>query len=329
MGTEISVWEINQQELNPLNNLLREEGRKEPYDLEPWIASKPEILGPDLIIIGRQVITKSGRIDLLGIDRDGNIIIIELKRDQTNREALMQAIDYASDVAGWDDDKINDICKEYTKNDLSKLLFDIGIENISINEQQRILLVGFSVESALERMVEWLSEKYGVNINVLVLKYIKTKSGDELLAKTTILSEELAQERVNSRKALGWKMSKEPGTYSDQELTEILTNYLMKSNITNRRIRTLLLACLKNKTVTRDELKEYLIKAEPGLDAARAGSGISAISVQLGIARNDFLRQVIYYENPNYEWEKNNFSIREQYIELVKQVLQNVDPKME
>jgi RecB family endonuclease NucS len=51
------------------------------------------------LIIGEQVQTKSGYLDFLGIDKNGNTVIIELKRDKLPREVIAQTIDYASDVA--------------------------------------------------------------------------------------------------------------------------------------------------------------------------------------------------------------------------------------
>ena len=59
--------------------------------LENWIAKDSSILGLELLIIGRQVTTQfGGRIDLLGIDRQGDVSIIELKRDKTPREVVAQ-----------------------------------------------------------------------------------------------------------------------------------------------------------------------------------------------------------------------------------------------
>jgi hypothetical protein len=37
--------------------------------------------------------------------------------------------------------------------------------------------------------------------------------------------------------------------------------------------------------------------------------------------KNDFLRQVIAYDYPNYAWEKDNYRIRPDYKELVREVL--------
>src|SRR3990172_5784324 len=114
MSTEIRTWQIHEGKLQPLESALKAEGRTEPYDLEPWIESRPEIISPDLLLIGRQVPTKSGPIDLLGIDKSGNTVIVELKRDELPRESLAQAIDYASDVADWTVERLGEVCLEHT-----------------------------------------------------------------------------------------------------------------------------------------------------------------------------------------------------------------------
>src|SRR6266481_7947232 len=113
MGTEIKTWHIIDGKLVAAHTALKSEGRTEPYDLEPWLASQPEIIASDLLIVGRQVQTRSGPIDLLGIDSAGNTVIIELKRDQLPRECLAQAIDYASDVAEWSAERLGEICSTY------------------------------------------------------------------------------------------------------------------------------------------------------------------------------------------------------------------------
>ena len=71
MGTEIKTWQIVDGKLQSITTNLKDEGRTEPYDLEPWIESNASILGTDIVIIGRQTMSKSGPIDLLGIDKTG------------------------------------------------------------------------------------------------------------------------------------------------------------------------------------------------------------------------------------------------------------------
>ena len=179
MATEIKVWQIVDNKLEILKSNMIETGRKEAEDLEEWIKTDPTILGEDILIIGEQVSTRSGTIDFLGIDKSGDLIIVELKRDKLPREVLAQAIDYASDVSYWDVEKISEICRKYTGQTLEDYLNEkfetIELEDLIVNKTQRILLVGSSIEESLERMIGWLSNDYGVIINAIILKYIKTK----------------------------------------------------------------------------------------------------------------------------------------------------------
>jgi hypothetical protein len=72
MGTEIKTWQIIQGKLDSIDNALKNEGRTELYDLEPWLASSPEIIGPDFLIIGRQALTRPSPNGLQGIEKPGN-----------------------------------------------------------------------------------------------------------------------------------------------------------------------------------------------------------------------------------------------------------------
>lgn len=326
MATKVRTWQIVDGKLEVVESSLVEEGKSEAYDLEAWIASNPSIVGPDLIIIGRQVSTKSGPLDLLAVDRDGNLIIIELKRDALPRKALAQAIDYASDIADWNLEKISEVCIKHTRKSIEDVLNDefpdINLEGINVNETQRIILVGFSLESSLERMIEWLSNNYNVNINAVVLNYVKTKSGEELLTRTSIISEEVERERIRKRK-FRIPMSDEPGKYDDIQLKARLEKYLSQDLYSARRIRDVLLpVCLEQQSeVIREKLKEEFVDRGEAESIRQAGYFLSLISQQVGMEKNDFLRQIIGYEYPNNPWEKDNYRIRDEYQELVAEVL--------
>ncbi|MCL4505626.1 MAG: endonuclease NucS [Chloroflexi bacterium] len=329
MGTEIKTWQIVDGKLQPIDLGLVDAGRTEPYDLEPWLASNPEIIGHGIVIIGQQVMTRSGPVDLLGIDSSGNIVVIELKRDRLPREALAQAIDYASDIAEWNLDKLSEVCTSYSGKTLEEMLIeafpDVQLESISVNETQRLVLVGFSLESSLERMIEWLTDNYNVNVNAVVLTYVKTVSGDELLAKTSIISEESEITRVKKQKKFEIPMSDESGAYERGILKQRLLEYLNKPKVTNQRIRDILLpACLTHEVLTRDQLKNEFVAHDPGTEKSKVGYYVTVMSSQLGMTKNDFLRQVISYEYPTYKWEKDNFAIRPEYRDLITQILEEL-----
>jgi len=325
MATEIKVWQVFNDELRLIETTMEEANRREAT-LQQWIRSNPEILGEDILIIGEQVRTKSGSIDFLGIDSIGNLVIIELKRDKLPREVLAQAIDYASDVSTWDRDKINDICQQYTRQDIENYLIENlkveDIENLSINQEQRILLVGFSVEEQLQRMIEWLSENYGVRINVVVLKYIKIQN-EEFIARTVIIPEEIESERSKKRQ-MQIQMSDKPGQYDITELETRLIDYLSQNKDTPRRIRKILLPlCLQNKTVTREMIKNKLIQEKEANNEGTAGRILTVISKVIGLKGNDFLRQIIRYDKSNSE--KENYRIPEEYRNLVENVLAKLE----
>ena len=68
---------------------------REESVLENWLENNSDDILEDgkLLIISRQVTTNLGSIiDLLGIDREGNTVVIELKRDRTARDTLVARI---------------------------------------------------------------------------------------------------------------------------------------------------------------------------------------------------------------------------------------------
>ena len=54
-------------------------------ELEDLLAEHIEILNPDWLLVGRQVRTVAGKyIDLLCMDHDGDLVVVELKKDLTS-----------------------------------------------------------------------------------------------------------------------------------------------------------------------------------------------------------------------------------------------------
>ena len=88
------VWSLDDKSQLTTAYLVNEK------ELEDLLYEHIEILNESWIVVGRQVRTTSGKfIDLLCMDHDGDMIVVELKKDLTPREVTAQAIDYASCVA--------------------------------------------------------------------------------------------------------------------------------------------------------------------------------------------------------------------------------------
>lgn len=326
MGTEIRTWEIIDDKLTSIETTLAENNRKETEHLEKWLKTQPKILGDNIVIIGEQVQTKSGPLDYLAIDENGNTIIVELKRSKLPREVIAQSMDYASDVANWEIEKLSEICMKHTGKNLEDTLIEkfdnIEIEELTINLNQRILLVGFGIQESLNRMIEWLSNKYDISINAIILKYVKTSSGNELLSRTVIIPEEVEKAKSNKKK-FTIATSDKPGEYDTKKLTELLTKYFRKNLYSVRRLKDIVIPALfENDVMTREDLLKTLVESGEAEDSSQAGYFMSLISGQLGHEWKDYLRQVIRYEYPNHPWEKDNFSIVPEYRDLMKKILE-------
>jgi len=327
MATEIKVWQIINGTLHPIETSMVEEKRFEK-DLENWIKTHPEILGENILVIGEQVSTSSGGfIDFLGIDKEtGDLIIIELKRGRLGRDALAQAIDYASEVASWTEEDINERINKKLKDLIIDENLSLEDSNIKLNQNQRILLVGFSMDDRLQRMIDWLSEKYGMSINAVLLKYVKTKNGEELIARTMVIPEEIEKERAEKQRGqIKIQLSDEPGNYNIDELKRLLLKYLSEDRPVPKRIRTILLPlCLEHPIVTRNMIKEELLKRGEAEDETLAGKIITSISKEIGIAKRDYLRQILRYDKISKD-QKENYRIPEEYKQLVKEILSELN----
>jgi hypothetical protein len=160
--------------------------------IEKWLEQDITILDPDLMVIGRQVETDfSGVIDLLCINDSGDMVIVELKRDKTPREVTAQVLDYASWVADLPSDRITKIADQYLAQrgplgEAFKQRFGKDLPD-SLNENHRMLVVGSQIDSSSERIISYLSNTYGVDINAVTFQYFKSPNTGEFLARVFLI----------------------------------------------------------------------------------------------------------------------------------------------
>src|SRR5690625_793310 len=78
---------------------FQELGFRERENLQEWICHNPEVFGEDLLIIQKEFDgfnETRERLDLLALDKDGNLVIIENKLDDSGRDVVWQSLKYAS-----------------------------------------------------------------------------------------------------------------------------------------------------------------------------------------------------------------------------------------
>jgi len=74
-------------------------GFRERENLQEWIAKDPSVLGEDMLIIQKEFDGFNDtreRLDLLALDKQGNLVIIENKLDDSGRDVTWQSLKYAS-----------------------------------------------------------------------------------------------------------------------------------------------------------------------------------------------------------------------------------------
>jgi len=154
-------------------------GYRERYDIQEWIESTPQTLGEELLIIGKEISHFSDtreRLDLLALYLKGNIVVIELKRDDSGINLEWQAIKYASYLSKFKSSDIIDIYEkylrkidpgeEYSQGTVEqKILEFIDEDSIEeINKNQRLILVSHRFAKEVTSAVNWLIEKYSLDI---------------------------------------------------------------------------------------------------------------------------------------------------------------------
>ena len=191
MPKDIKIWKVENGE-----RLIPIEDKKLDFEarLEEWLKGDPSLLSEDLLVIGQQVNTQYGSaIDLLCLDSNGDTVIVELKRAKTPRETVAQALDYATWVKDLSNDEITNIAERFLAGGISASLEDAFREKFDkdlpevLNESHSILVVGSTIDSSSERIIEYLSDGYGVNINAVAFQYFKEADEGELLGRVFLI----------------------------------------------------------------------------------------------------------------------------------------------
>jgi hypothetical protein len=158
--------------------------------LDTVLAEDIGVLGLDVLIIGRQVLTAFGKkIDFLAMNAQGHLCVIENKRDRTPREVVAQILDYASWVATLTYDDIARIYAEHVLNQpLEQAFTDRFGDTLPepLNEQHHLYIVASELDPSTERIVRYLSTQYQVPINAIFFRYYKDPP-HEYLARTWLI----------------------------------------------------------------------------------------------------------------------------------------------
>lgn len=186
---EFKMWAINGTQATPVSEKNMTDSEDQ---LEEILVNNSGLLMPNLTLVGRQMETGAGPLDLLGVDSEGRLVLFELKRDKPARVAVAQVIDYASALEAMGVDRL---AKHIT--DSSEAADGIDkIENFSEWHEarypdaggtdallpMRMFLVGLGVKDGTDRMVNFLANK-NVDISLLTFQGFEQADGQIMLMR--------------------------------------------------------------------------------------------------------------------------------------------------
>lgn len=210
MPIEVGIWRMDDKP-KPLEFEAMDTEKR----LEDTIGEDISIIDSNLFLIGRQVPTAYGKfIDLLALDRDGNLVVIELKKNKTPREVVAQVLDYGSWVRNLAEDDVAGIFESYLqkyKPEESEISLDqafckaFEVEEMpeTLNESHELVVVAAKLDDSTERIINYLTE-FGVAVNAVFFRFFKDDD-KEYISRAWLIEPDQAEAKVvEKRQKLPW-----------------------------------------------------------------------------------------------------------------------------
>jgi len=183
----MSIYSISETGIEEVGRTSFEvNGILERNHLQSYLRDKIDIISPDTLIISEEFSEwddSKRRIDLLGIDKDANLVVIELKRTDSGDYMELQALRYASMVSTMRFEKCISIYEKY----LASRMIDCNAEDSLLEFLEwdrpveedfaldvKLVLASADFSKELTSSVLWLISK-GIDIKCVKLTLYKYK----------------------------------------------------------------------------------------------------------------------------------------------------------
>lgn len=178
----MSIFEITHDRMVRLEPTgFSAQGLSERGDLQRLLRDQIEIIAPDVLVVSEEFggwEDSKRRIDLLGVDRDANLVVIELKRTEDGGHMELQALRYAAMVSKMTFDKVADILADHLRaRNRAENARDVLLEFLDwdspdeerFGQDVRIVLASAEFSRELTSAVLWLNE-HGLDIRCVRLR---------------------------------------------------------------------------------------------------------------------------------------------------------------
>jgi hypothetical protein len=187
----MAILEVRPDEIVTLERTtMVDQKLRERSDLQRLLRVSIDVLADDIMVVAEEYgrwDDSRRRIDLLGLDRDANLVVIELKRTEDGGHMELQALRYAAMVSVMTFDHVVQAHQKYLETSgssadaravlLEFLEWDEPQEEV-FNQDVRIVLVSMDFSKEITTTVLWLNQK---GVDVRCVRLTPYRSGDKVL----------------------------------------------------------------------------------------------------------------------------------------------------
>lgn len=224
----MSILELTKDSIRPISETtFSEAGIAERTDLQRLLRDRIEIISEDTMVISEEFGNwedSRRRIDLLGLDKDANLVVIELKRTEDGGHMELQAVRYAAMVSAMTFDDVVAahgayLAKRKQDGNPRKAILDFlaweDPDEDRFAQDVRIVLASAEFSKELTTAVIWLNER---NLDVRCIRMKPYRDGERLLldVQQLVPLPEAAAYQVQIKKKKDKERQSRKKSYQDQ-----------------------------------------------------------------------------------------------------------------
>ncbi|MEZ8110536.1 hypothetical protein ACED56_15725 [Vibrio splendidus] len=220
----MSLYNIANKNLTALTpTTFAAEGLQERQDLQEALKGCIDAIAPDCLVISEEFSDwedSRRRIDLLAIDRNANLVVIELKRDDVGAHMELQALRYAAMISTMTFEKACDYFDQYIEKEgldivaRQEILDFVDLDEGSLDDfgnDVRIVLASADFGKELTTSVLWLRDR-GIDISCVRLAPYRYKDDVLINAEQIIPVPEVEEYQVRFREKRSEQRKAQVGT---------------------------------------------------------------------------------------------------------------------
>ena len=164
---------------------------RERDHLQEWLARMPDALGEELLIVQKEFdgfADTRERLDLLALDKEGRLVVVENKLDDSGRDVVWQALKYVAYCSSLKKAEIVEIYQSYLDRwsdgaDAAANLCDFldveDLDDVVLNagNEQRLVLIAANFRKEVTATVLWL---LGHGVRAQCFRVVPYSFGEEL-----------------------------------------------------------------------------------------------------------------------------------------------------